>query len=43
MKDALADPFGVTRAGWIVALAYPGTTWKKVACQGWRFPEAPRI
>jgi hypothetical protein len=32
---ALADPFGFSPAGWMVAVAYPGTTWKQVGCQGW--------
>jgi hypothetical protein len=22
-------------SGWMVAVAYLGTTWKQVACQGW--------
>jgi hypothetical protein len=35
IEAALADPFGFSPAGWIVAVAYPGTTWKRVACQGW--------
>jgi hypothetical protein len=35
IEAALADPFGFSTAGWMVAVAYPGTTWKRVACQGW--------
>jgi hypothetical protein len=35
VEEALADPFGFSPAGWMVAVAYPGTTWKRVACQGW--------
>lgn len=35
VEEALADPFEFSAAGWIVAVAYPGTTWKRVACQGW--------
>lgn len=34
-EEALADPFSWSPAGWIVAVAYPGTTWKRVACNGW--------
>ena len=33
-EDALADPKAFTVAGWMVAVAYPGTTWKGVSC-GW--------
>ena len=35
IEEALADPFGFSPSGWMVAVAYPGTTWKQVACQGW--------
>jgi hypothetical protein len=35
IEEALADPFEFSPAGWMVAVAYPGTTWKRVACQGW--------
>jgi hypothetical protein len=35
IEEALADPFGFSPAGWMVAVAYPGTTWKRVACLGW--------
>jgi hypothetical protein len=35
IEAALADPFGFSPAGWMVAVAYPGTTWKRVACQSW--------
>ena len=35
VEEALADPFGFSPSGWMVAVAYPGTTWKQVACQGW--------
>ena len=34
-EEALADPYMWSPAGWIVAVAYPGTTWKRVACKGW--------
>lgn len=34
-EEALADPFEWSPAGWIVAVAYPGSTWKRVACKGW--------
>jgi hypothetical protein len=33
--QALANPFEFLPAGWMVSVAYPGTTWKRVACQGW--------
>ena len=33
-EEALADPKAFTVAGWMVAVAYPGTTWKGVSC-GW--------
>ena len=32
---ALARPLEWAPAGWIVAVAYPGTTWQLVACKGW--------
>jgi hypothetical protein len=35
IEEALADLFAFSPAGWVVAVAYPGTTWKRVACQGW--------
>jgi hypothetical protein len=35
VEEALADPLQWSTAGWIVAVAYPGTTWKRVACKGW--------
>jgi hypothetical protein len=35
IEEALANPFEFLPAGWMVAVAYPGTTWKRVACQGW--------
>ncbi len=31
-EKALADPKAFTTAGWMVAVAYPGTTWKGVSC-----------
>jgi hypothetical protein len=34
-RDALADPTEWSTAGWIVAVAYPGSTWKRVPCDGW--------
>ena len=33
--QALADPLEWSPAGWIVAVAYPGTTWRRVPCRGW--------
>ena len=35
IEEALAHPSEFTPAGWMVAVAYPGTTWKQVPCQGW--------
>jgi hypothetical protein len=33
--EATADPKGFTEAVWMVTVAYPGTTWKRVPCEGW--------
>jgi len=35
IEKALAAPFEFSPAGWVVAVAYPGTTWKRVPCQNW--------
>lgn len=35
LEEALADPLEWSTAGWIVAVAYPGSTWQRVACKGW--------
>ena len=35
VEEALADPLQWSTAGWIVAVAYPGSTLKRVACKGW--------
>jgi hypothetical protein len=35
LQAALADPLEWSTAGWIVAVAYPGSTWQRVACKGW--------
>jgi len=35
IDDALARPLEWTPAGWIVAVAYPGTTWQRVPCRSW--------
>jgi hypothetical protein len=35
LDETLADPLQWSVAGWIVAVAYPGSTWKRVACRGW--------
>ncbi len=35
VEEALASPFEFSPTAWMVAVAYPGTTWKRVACQGW--------
>ena len=32
---ALADPSAWSVAGWVVAVAYPASTWRRVACKGW--------
>ena len=32
---ALADPSAWSVAGWVVAVAYPPSTWRRVACRGW--------
>ena len=34
-KVALLDPLEFSTASWMMAVAYPGTTWKRVPCEGW--------
>jgi hypothetical protein len=34
-REALADPLGFHTAGWMVAVAYNGHAWKRVACAKW--------
>jgi hypothetical protein len=34
-KEALANPGKFTIASWMVAVANPGTSWHRVACDGW--------
>lgn len=34
-REALRHPWEFSSAGWMVAVSYPGTTWNRVACQGW--------
>jgi hypothetical protein len=34
-KTALANPLEFSTATWMVAVSYPGTTWKRVPCEGW--------
>ena len=34
-REALRHPEEFTTAGWMVAVSYPGTKWKKVPCEGW--------
>jgi hypothetical protein len=34
-KKALANPLEFSTATWMVAVSYPGTTWKRVPCEGW--------
>jgi hypothetical protein len=33
--QALAHPTEFSVAGWMVAVAYTGSTWQRVACKGW--------
>ncbi len=35
IHDALADPKEFSDAGWAVSVAYPGSTWQRVPCDGW--------
>jgi hypothetical protein len=35
VAKALAHPLEFSDAGWSVAVAYPGQTWKRVDCSGW--------
>jgi hypothetical protein len=34
-REALRHPEEFSTAGWMVAVSYPGTKWKKVPCEGW--------
>lgn len=34
-REALRQPEEFSTAGWMVAVSYPGTKWKRVPCQGW--------
>jgi hypothetical protein len=34
-QEALAKPGKFTEAVWMVAVAFPGTSWHRVACDGW--------
>jgi hypothetical protein len=34
-REALADPLEFSDASWMMAVAYPGTTWHRVVCEGW--------
>lgn len=34
-QEALAKPGKFTVAGWMVAVAFPGTSWHRVDCAGW--------
>lgn len=34
-KKALASPLEFSTATWMVAVSYPGATWKRVPCEGW--------
>jgi hypothetical protein len=35
ITEALADPSAWSVAGWVVAVAYPPSTWRRVPCRGW--------
>ncbi len=34
-KQALAHPLNFSAAGWMIAVALPGGTWKRVSCDTW--------
>ena len=34
-REGLADPLKFSAASWMMAVAYPGTTWHRVPCDGW--------
>jgi hypothetical protein len=34
-RRALSHPFEFSTAGWQVAVAYEGLSWKRVRCYGW--------
>jgi hypothetical protein len=34
-RQALAKPLDFSTAGWQIAVAFPGHTWKRVPCKGW--------
>lgn len=34
-REALASPKDFTTASWMVSVAYEGTTWNRVPCEGW--------
>lgn len=34
-REALANPLKWSVAGWMVSVAYTGTTWKRVPCERW--------
>ena len=34
-REGLADPLKFSAASWMMAVAYPGTTWHRVPCEGW--------
>jgi hypothetical protein len=40
IEQALADPFRFSLSGWMLAVAYPGTTWKQVASRGCGSPSS---
>lgn len=35
LQQALARPLEWSTAGWVVAVAYPSTTWQRVPCRAW--------
>jgi hypothetical protein len=34
-REGLADPLKFSTASWMMSVAYPGTTWNRVPCDGW--------
>jgi hypothetical protein len=34
-RQALAHPLAFSAAGWMIAVALPGGTWKRAPCNAW--------
>jgi hypothetical protein len=34
-REALQHPDEFSDAGWAVSVAYPGSSWQRVPCEGW--------